>query len=179
MVLSWERRHSQGEVRLTAGRRTSRPRTFNLNYIKARFKTRNSSPNSPAYCLANLATSSLLKTYCLVAIQCRSSSTTRTVTPANTSSFKPRPSTAMAGTKLRGQTNSSESEHTWGGRGATNTPSAEGAWKQRLPHRPRAASACSANQRARLSRWRRQLHGCQHTLKPPFGSLDLFCRIMY
>lgn len=58
-------------------------------------------PNLPAYCLANLAMSSLLKTYCFVAIQCRRSSTTRTVTVVNTNSLKQVLTTGMVETTRR------------------------------------------------------------------------------
>lgn len=60
-------------------------------------------PNSPAYCLASLATSSLLKTYCFVAIQCRRSKTTRTVAAAKKSSLNPVLSADISETKLHGQ----------------------------------------------------------------------------
>lgn len=44
--------------------------------------------HSPAYCLANLAMSSLLNTYCLVVNQCCSSNTTTAVSDAKTKSLK-------------------------------------------------------------------------------------------
>lgn len=60
-------------------------------------------PNSPAYCLASLATSSLLKTYCFVAIQCRRSKTSRTVAAAKKSSLIPVLSADISETNLNGQ----------------------------------------------------------------------------
>lgn len=60
---------------------------LNINEMKWQLFS-HANPNSPAYCLANLATSSLLNTYCLLANQYRNNSTVRTVTPANTRSLK-------------------------------------------------------------------------------------------
>lgn len=78
----------------------------------------------PAYCLANLAMSSLLKTYCFVAIQCCSNSTTRTATAANTSSFKTVLKADMAETKVH--RNSCCFDYTWKRRQAGSSKHAIG-----------------------------------------------------
>lgn len=76
--------------------------SFALNINKMKWSGNffsHANPNSPAYCLANLATSSLLNTYCLLANQYRNNSTVRTVTPANTRSLEMILSRDMAETK--------------------------------------------------------------------------------
>lgn len=59
--------------------------------------------NSPAYCLANLAMSSWVKMYCLVAIQCLSSRTARTMTPTKTKNRKQERNKAIVDTTKKGQ----------------------------------------------------------------------------
>lgn len=90
MVLSWEQTHLKCTGHADMAVQATKI-SFALNISKMKWSSNffsHANPNSPAYCLANLATSSLLNTYCLLANQCRNNSTVRTVTPANTRSLE-------------------------------------------------------------------------------------------
>lgn len=99
-------------------------------------------PDPPAYCLASFAMSSLLKTYCFVAIQCLRRKTTRTVAVANNSSLKPVLSADISETKPQEPRNKQKVDDTQ----AANTPSAEPVWVQTLPDQEEAGIRLSTNQ---------------------------------
>lgn len=100
-------------------------------------------PDPPAYCLASFAMSSLLKTYCFVAIQCLRRNTTRTVAVANSSSLKPVLSADISETKPQEPKNKRKVDDTQ----AENTPSAEQVWVQTLPDQAEAGIRLLTNQR--------------------------------
>lgn len=121
-----------------------------------------SEPDPPAYCLASFAMSSLLKTYCLVAIQCLRRKTTRTAAVANTSSLKAVLNADISETKPQEPRNKRKVEATQ----AANTPSAEQVWVQTLPDRAEAGIRLSTNQRREHSKGRDSIQGCQIAVKP-------------
>lgn len=116
----------------------------------------------PAYCLASFAMSSLLKTYCLVAIQCLRSKTTRTAAVANNSSFKPVLSADISETKPQEPRNKRKVDATQ----AADTPSAEQVRVQTLPDQAEAGVRLSTNQRTDHTKGRDNIQGCQIFVKP-------------
>lgn len=119
-------------------------------------------PDPPAYCLASFAMSSLLKTYCFVAIQCLRSKTTRTVAAANNSSLKPVLSADISETKPQEPKNKRKVDDTQ----AANTPSAEQVWVQTLPDQAEAGIRLSTNQGTAHSKGRDNIQGCQIEVDP-------------
>ena len=118
--------------------------------------------------------SSLLKTYCFVAIQCLSSSTTRTVSAKSPSSLRPVLTADMAETEAHGRTNSCRFQRSWErgqtrtakhamGRGGVETRTSGSGW----------AEVDSEPIRGESVVWVTPPQGCQNSMNPSLRSLFL------